>query len=72
MSNLLSNKSKLQTLLDTIASKGKLESVKSLNGKTGQVITEFNDLNVTVEVWTFELEDGTKIDKTIVFGSLNS
>ena len=67
MAKLTDNKTQLQTLVTKLSSKGILPSVTSVNGKTGDVKVERSDLNITTETWTFELEDGTTVDKEMVF-----
>lgn len=67
MSDLLNNKTQLQKLLATLSRKKANGTVTSVNGKSGDVVTEMADLGVTVETWTFELEDGTTVDKDMVF-----
>ena len=69
MANILDNKEQLQTLLSTIARKGVNGIVTSLNNKSGDITTEVTDLDVTIDTWTFELDNGNSVDKMMVLYS---
>jgi hypothetical protein len=43
--------------------------VTSVNGKTGAVTVNRNDLKLIAESWTFELEDGTSVIKSVILSS---
>lgn len=39
--------------------------VSSVNNKTGKVSLTYADINIPTEVWSFELEDGSTVNKTV-------